>query len=805
LPETGLQKTLTDPNAGTNSYDYNVYGELTSQTDGNSKNTIIQYDKLGRIYTKTLGSIVTTYYYDPAGALGQIDHITKTDGSGMAYTYDGLARVATETRSKGSNAFTYIYQYDSKSRVSTLTYPNNMKLTYGYNAISGDLTSITKDGTAIWSLGITTADVNDLGQIAKVTLGNGKATLYGYDTQNRLNSITATNIVNFGYEFNNQQQLKHRDEYMFDGTSMKGFVETFTYDGVNRLRTATKDNGNTPLTMVYKTGVNDRIDSKSDAGTYVYNETTNHCIDQLNTVGSYSPPRHDLTYNDEGKTTIITETNNSVVNKTLTLEYGLDGDRFKTEYTQDGSRKYTRYYDDTYEKEVMTDGTTHHLNYIYAGNTLFAIFEQKTGGDKMHYVYTDRQGSLRCITDASGAIEQRLSYDAYGNRRDYQTGLKLTDTQLVAAIALTSRGYIGQEHIDGLALININARFYDPTLGLFVSPDNYVQSLDNSQNFNRFTYCLNNPLMFTDPSGNFFWMPVIIGAVMGGMMQGMQADVMRDDFWGGAWRGAVVGAVGGYFSNFGGGSFVNNVLWGAGEGAITGGLNAGLNNGNISKGILYGAAIGGIFAAATSGLECYDNYSSGKGYGFKTNDVVLKGLSDNGYCQEAIDYTVDKYGMRIDYQGKKVNYFYEEDLEYRGQVQNFDIDIPGLVRAKGIYIGGSAFDSPSGLKGTLVHEWGHWLKDRILDANGDVIGLNYPHYSFEPKYWSKGRHSYDLLNFDGPIGYAQQIYNSGRLHLSGEVLTSERLNPLWKEWSKGWKLFYTIPQRFVSPVIIKYY
>jgi len=167
--------------------------------------------------------------------------------------------------------------------------------------------------------------------------------------------------------------------------------------------------------MVYKTGVNDRIDTKSDAGTFGYNKTTNHRIDQLTAANGYNPPRHDLTINDEGKTTLITETNSGgIKNKTLTLDYGLDNQRIKTEFTQDGIRKYTRYYFDNYEKEVMADGTVRHLNYIYAGKTLFAIFEQKSGGDKMHHVYTDRQGSLKCITDAAGNIEQRLSFDAWG-------------------------------------------------------------------------------------------------------------------------------------------------------------------------------------------------------------------------------------------------------------------------------------------------------------------------------------------------------------------------------------------------------
>ena len=53
-------------------------------------------------------------------------------------------------------------------------------------------------------------------------------------------------------------------------------------------------------------------------------------------------------------------------------------------------------------------------------------------------------------------------------------------------------------------LVNMNGRLYDPTLGRFLSPDNYVQEPGNSQSFNRYSYCLNNPLKYTDPSGELF-------------------------------------------------------------------------------------------------------------------------------------------------------------------------------------------------------------------------------------------------------------------------------------------------------------
>ncbi len=89
-------------------------------------------------------------------------------------------------------------------------------------------------------------------------------------------------------------------------------------------------------------------------------------------------------------------------------------------------------------------------------------------------------------------------YDPWGDRKNPVTW----DTDFSGG--LTDRGYTMHEHLDDFGLINMNGRVYDPLLGRFLSPDNYIQSPDNPQNYNRYAYALNNPLKYTDPSGEFF-------------------------------------------------------------------------------------------------------------------------------------------------------------------------------------------------------------------------------------------------------------------------------------------------------------
>jgi len=63
------------------------------------------------------------------------------------------------------------------------------------------------------------------------------------------------------------------------------------------------------------------------------------------------------------------------------------------------------------------------------------------------------------------------------------------------------RGFTGHEHYPQFKIINMNGRLYDPIICRFFSPDNFVQLPEETQSFNRYSYCLNNPLKYTDPTG----------------------------------------------------------------------------------------------------------------------------------------------------------------------------------------------------------------------------------------------------------------------------------------------------------------
>ena len=120
----------------------------------------------------------------------------------------------------------------------------------------------------------------------------------------------------------------------------------------------------------------------------------------------------------------------------------------------------------------------------------------------LYHAVTDNTGSyVHLVNAVTGNADFSASYDAWGRM-----------TTAVNTLPF-HRGYGGHEMLTEFGLVNMNGRMYDYNLGRFLSPDNYVQLPHDSQSFNRYSYCLNNPLKYTDPSGELFGIDdLIIGA-----------------------------------------------------------------------------------------------------------------------------------------------------------------------------------------------------------------------------------------------------------------------------------------------------
>ncbi len=145
------------------------------------------------------------------------------------------------------------------------------------------------------------------------------------------------------------------------------------------------------------------------------------------------------------------------------------------------------------------------------------------------YLHRDHLGSVDTITNAAGQVVQRMSFDSWGKRREV-SWLTMTDGAIAAfdTSATTTRGFTGHEMIDPVGLVHMNGRVYDPEIGRFLSADPFVQETGNLQSWNRYSYVLNNPLSFTDPSGFFFSkLFKSIGRALGSLFRAIGAAVKK--------------------------------------------------------------------------------------------------------------------------------------------------------------------------------------------------------------------------------------------------------------------------------------
>jgi RHS repeat-associated protein len=172
--------------------------------------------------------------------------------------------------------------------------------------------------------------------------------------------------------------------------------------------------------------------------------------------------------------------------------------------------------------EWLTNNTWY--DYISANGAMVAmrVSDANTGATTAtRYFHTDNLGSIAVITDETGAVvpNGRQGYDAWGKRR-WPNGADDTGS---LPLSQTTRGFTGQEELSDVGLVHLNGRIYDPLIARMTSADPMVPAPLNGQAWNRYSYVVNNPLAFTDPSGYCF-----LGLCGFGNPAGFINGIMRD-------------------------------------------------------------------------------------------------------------------------------------------------------------------------------------------------------------------------------------------------------------------------------------
>lgn len=534
----GRKTDMHDPDLGWVHYDVDPIGRMWAQTKPNDRlaqpagqNTRFEYDVLGRLTARYERSLTSHWVYDAGSGQTNCADFKSCGRLVKAYTmrgdredyvrtqsYDNMGRLASKSQVLSDATYTSTPSYDGWGRVIRRTYqrgtdaPKAFDLRYDVN---GEFARIERGPLVLWK-----ASAQDAAQrVTEEVLGNGLTRTVSYNPYSgrqdagSLRTATQVERLRETYHYDVLGNVKLRGQYWDKG----GFDETFDYDELNRLTDQTI--GAASQKYVYDAGGN--IQSKTGAGTGAYDygvqgdgSVQPHAVKSIPGIGGFIYDDNGNLTSGAGRSLSWTSFDmpESITKGTARIgfTYGPEHQRVR----QDSNDGPVVVYADSQEVEWRGQSPT--VRTYWPSGIGFEIDGPNGGPSELHWVHRDRLGSVVAISGIDGSVpqEQKLEYDPWGKRRSEVNHI---DTPDALDGKIDGKGYTGHEMLDGVDLVHMNGRVYDPQLARFLSADPYIDA-DNGQGFNRFSYVLNNPTNLTDPTG--FYTEVIpppAGYTPGGM------------------------------------------------------------------------------------------------------------------------------------------------------------------------------------------------------------------------------------------------------------------------------------------------
>ena len=430
------QVTQTDPPAGSGSASsvtsYNADGSIAHTIDEVGVQTSYTYNSNGTIATLTRDdggpdAVRFEYSYDtnfPEKVIAMIPKDPSSGGldldwQGQKFDYYQAGSTAPGTlfhvyrvRNDGSTLDTLAtYTYNSKGQVETITSATGGITTYGYNATTGDLISITypKNSTSGSNL-VYGYGRDSLGRLSSITNPLNKITNFTYDNLDRVLTITlpkpAPTSPNFVTTYTYDQYDGASGSLFTHRTDVNGKITKQGYDQFGQLKKSI-DAPNNATTFAYNEGLLQSItDANGNVTGYSYNG-----LRQLTATNFAEGLSETYTYWEDGKLKSKTDRKNQTINysydhlkrllqksypNSTSITFGYTGQKLMTITDTYANETHGFSYDSSYRVASNVQGTRGTVSYTYDPADRVSTYIVSGGGPTATYTYYDN-GSLKTI------------------------------------------------------------------------------------------------------------------------------------------------------------------------------------------------------------------------------------------------------------------------------------------------------------------------------------------------------------------------------------------------------------------------
>lgn len=541
----GQITSLTDPVGNVTSWTYDDLGRMTAETSPLLDDRLYEYDVAGRLAQSTnrngdviefqydhLNRMTAEIWKDGAATLRTLSFSYDTNGNmataadpsaGYSFGYDNLDRLSWmhTAYSPGGGSFQNDYEYDTAGQRTALAlkvdtgsgWVADLENTYAYDSL-GRMTSVVQaqqsGGNAVAPKRVefsytTDGRFQNIDRYAATTASPGTAvaqTDYTYDALRRLTSLEhldgVTSIADYDYTYDVASRITQQA-----ATSLVGLSGTsdFSYDDTDQVTGATHthftdesysfdENGN--RTGASTTGTWNRL---TNDGTFTYTYDAEGNRTGKTRISTASADDYETIFDWDHRnrlTSIISKDNVGTITKQVDYEYDVFNDRVAKIIDTDGADPAasvtTRYvYDGDNILAIVDDSGDVQQRILHGPSVdqILAIEEDSTG--ETLWALADHLGSVRDIVDDTGAVENHIVYDAYGN----------VVSETAAAVDFIY-GFTGRERDEESGLNFHRARYLDPATGKWLSHDPIGFAAGDA---NLYRYVGNGPMNARDPSG----------------------------------------------------------------------------------------------------------------------------------------------------------------------------------------------------------------------------------------------------------------------------------------------------------------